>query len=265
MDNLLRLESHQSLESISNCVHAAAQIGGNQDHGLRNARRPEKSKELTDLIQQRKIARCPRLRKVLSKDIQKCARRELRAWRTLWADYLLTKFRNTKFIQKINTDPIQHKSCSIPPNLFRNFLGQLFRGNSVNDDVYDIDLDDLESIPLFSMEELENGLVHLNNLRAVDECGLCAEMLKVGSDLMKRHLLESFNRILRKGEIEDSWHHTIFQMLPKDGNLDELTNWRPIAILPILYKLFARMIYTRISPRLFHTQSSDQPGEDLLR
>ena len=49
-------------------------------------------------------------------------------------------------------------------------------------------------------------------------------------------------------------------MLPKDDDLNELTNWRPIAILPIFYKIYAKLIYNRISPQLFQHQSWDQHG-----
>ena len=47
-------------------------------------------------------------------------------------------------------------------------------------------------------------------------------------------------------------------MLPKDGDTRQLKNWRPIAILPIMYKLFARLLYNRISPTLFNRQSEQQ-------
>ena len=47
-------------------------------------------------------------------------------------------------------------------------------------------------------------------------------------------------------------------MLPKSGDLTKVSNWRPIAILPILYKIFARLVYNRISPVLFQHQSRDQ-------
>ena len=60
-------------------------------------------------------------------------------------------------------------------------------------------------------------------------------------------------------------------MLPKDGDLSMPSNWRPVAILPIICKLFARLVYDRISPILFATQSCEQhaftPGiriEDAL-
>ena len=49
-------------------------------------------------------------------------------------------------------------------------------------------------------------------------------------------------------------------MLPKDGDLNELKNWRPIALLPIFYKFGSKLIYYRISSYLFSQQSFDQHG-----
>ena len=60
-------------------------------------------------------------------------------------------------------------------------------------------------------------------------------------------------------------------MLPKDGDLTEVSNLRPIIILLCMYKVFSRLVYNRISPVLFGYQSADQyaftPGtriEDAL-
>ena len=41
-------------------------------------------------------------------------------------------------------------------------------------------------------------------------------------------------------------------------DLTDIGNWRPIVFLPVLYKLFARMLYNRISPSLFRVQSAGQ-------
>ena len=49
-------------------------------------------------------------------------------------------------------------------------------------------------------------------------------------------------------------------MLPKDGDLKELCNWRPIALLPIFYKIFSKLVYNCISNHLFQRQSLDQHG-----
>ena len=49
-------------------------------------------------------------------------------------------------------------------------------------------------------------------------------------------------------------------MLPKSGDLKNPSNWRPIAILPILYKIFAKMLYYRLYPILDQYQPDDQFG-----
>ena len=51
-----------------------------------------------------------------------------------------------------------------------------------------------------------------------------------------------------------------FSMFPKGGDLSCASNWRPIAILPILYKIFAKMLYYRLYPILDAYQPDDQFG-----
>ena len=85
-------------------------------------------------------------------------------------------------------------------------------------------------------------------------------MVKYGGPLLHQKLLEYYNEILSTGRVPENWHVTIFTMLPKSGNLDFVTNWRPIAILPILYKVFAKMLYYRLSPILERHQADDQFG-----
>ena len=49
-------------------------------------------------------------------------------------------------------------------------------------------------------------------------------------------------------------------ILPKAGDPTILKNWRPIAMLRISYKLFARLLYHRLRPVLDLQQSPDQVG-----
>ena len=249
-------------------VHAAA-TGGAQHGGPHGLQRPEKSPELLQLLRQRRSATTSDERRALSKSIYRTARRELRAWRTLWSQHLLDRFKGTSHIQKINIEPVKSKACPIDGAAFADFLGTLFasstpapigRGNT-----------DLTEIPLFTLEEFRHALSGLANLRCSDEQGLVAEMVKHGSVRLHQELLHCFNGVLHTGVFEDEWQHTVFRMLPKDGDLSEATNWRPIAILPILYKIFSRLIYNRIAPCLHAHQSTDQhaftPGvriEDAL-
>ena len=98
------------------------------------------------------------------------------------------------------------------------------------------------------------------NLKGADEHGIVIEMVKHATRTFKESLVSLFNKTLLDASFEDSWYTTILQMLSKDGDLNELTNWRPIAILPIFYKIYAKLIYNGISPQLFQHQSWDQHG-----
>ena len=83
-------------------------------------------------------------------------------------------------------------------------------------------------------------------------------MQKFSSDIFREELLRNFNEMLSTGNFDASWHTTIFQMLPKSGDLSPVTNWRPIAILSGMYKAFARLLYNRLAPTLVRFQSWDQ-------
>ena len=88
------------------------------------------------------------------------------------------------------------------------------------------------------MEELETALKSMKNLRSADESGLVVEMIKYANESFKSALVTFFNQIILNGSFDESWFKSILQMLPKDGDLNELSNWRIIALLPIFYKVF---------------------------
>ena len=93
------------------------------------------------------------------------------------------------------------------------------------------------------------------NNRGADSNGLSADMIKHGTVELRECILEGFNNMLLSGSIEISWHHTLFTMLPKSGDLSNAVNWRPIDILPVLYKVFSKMLHFRLCPILEAHQS----------
>ena len=93
------------LNDLPELIVNAAVRSGSSAFGPRNAKRPERSRVLLKMIHERRICHDRHERQRLSKSINKQTRKELRAWRTLWADHLLEKFRRTKYLQKINIEP----------------------------------------------------------------------------------------------------------------------------------------------------------------
>jgi hypothetical protein len=110
------------------------------------------------------------------------------------------------------------------------------------------------------MLELQRVMRQLKNRKCADADGLVAEMFKHGNLDLMNSLLELYNNMLDTGRCEPTWQHTIFTMLPKNGDRSLPNNWRPIAILKISYKIFARLLYMRLRHCLDHEQSQDQMG-----
>ena len=86
-------------------------------------------------------------------------------------------------------------------------------------------------IPKFTMLELQRVMRQLKNRKCADADELVAEMFKHGKLDLMNFLLELYDNILDTGRCEPRWQHTIFTMLPKNGDRSLPNNWRPIAIL----------------------------------
>ena len=96
--------------------------------------------------------------------------------------------------------------------------------------------------------------------KASDECGLVAELLHFAPDNVVTALLGIMNQSLHTGEIPSSWNKTMFQMLPKTKNARTTTDFRPIAMVSLMYKTFAYLILGRIEELLEHAQPEEQHG-----
>ena len=118
----------------------------------------------------------------------------------------------------------------------------------------------MEQIPDVDLDELKAAIHSLSNNKSADEDGVVVELLKVAPDEFLTLLLEQYNSVLANFEPDPKWLEILFQMLPKAGNLQSPQNWRPIAILDLFYKVFAKIIASRIHPILESHQSDDSFG-----
>ena len=111
----------------------------------------------------------------------------------------------------------------------------------------------------FEDSELQEALEALKRDRAKDESGIIAEMLKDGSRSLLETILEIFNDVLLfNADVPDAWRKSKIVVIFKKGDPKLPANYRPIAILPILYKLFSRMLCDRLTPHIMKHQSADQ-------
>ena len=83
---------------------------------------------------------------------------------------------------------------------------------------------------------------------------------KHGNRALRETLMDMCNTMLQDECLELSWQDPLFKMLPRTGEFSDVSNWRPIAVLKITYKIFAKLIHTRIAHLLDANQTHDQVG-----
>jgi len=78
---------------------------------------------------------------------------------------------------------------------------------------------------------------------------------------MLHMLAEVFSDVLKvDAETPESWKQTRMKVLFKKGDPRQAENYRPISILPIIYKLFSKVLCGKVRDILLAAQSVDQAG-----
>ena len=185
---------------------------------------------------------------------------------------------NRNFISKSITS-IEKKDGSIITdkneiiNETKNFYEKLY---SFKENISDIDLhcllsdqdlnklskehaDSLEG--LLTYEELSNALKCTKNSKSPGSDGFSAEFFKCFWEDIGHFVLKSLNYAFVNGELSITQKLGIISCIPKgDKPKRFLSNWRPISLLNIVYKLASTCISERIKRVLHYLISEDQTG-----
>lgn len=69
-----------------------------------------------------------------------------------------------------------------------------------------------------------------------------------------------FNLVKTSGTVPRQWTESSITLLYKKGNPDDISNYRPISLLPSMYKLFSSSICYRINAQIDRNQPIEQAG-----
>ena len=123
----------------------------------------------------------------------------------------------------------------------------------------DEDRDSLEG-PL-TYDECKKVLETFQADKAPGEDGFTAEFYEYFFELLGKDLIASFNEAQVKGELSISQRRGVITLIPKeDGSLLDLSNWRPITLLNVDYKIAAKAIAKRLELVLPDLVHPDQTG-----
>ena len=106
-----------------------------------------------------------------------------------------------------------------------------------------------------------NYISKLNTRKATGVDGLSAKILKLTSFGIVGSLTKLFNFCLNHCEIPTEWKSANVSPVFKKGKAEDVSNYRPISVLPVIAKLFEKIIYSQIysyltDQNLFHSSQS---------
>jgi len=113
-------------------------------------------------------------------------------------------------------------------------LEQLFAGNPGRPMVQPC----LTEAP-WTTAEPKKAITRLKTNKAADDVRFVAELLHHSPEVMLEALLHLFRTVLLTGEVPETWKQTIFNLLPKTREAKSTSDFRPIAVVRLLYKTFA--------------------------
>ena len=142
--------------------------------------------------------------------------------------------------------------------VFVDFYECLYKSRHPAAEAEQVDPAPPPAVPPFALSELRAALRRMKPGKAKDSSGIAAEMLKIDCPVLQTMVLDLFNEVLTSRAVPSEWRASKLIVLFKKGDPKLPANYRPIAILPLLYKLFSRMLCARLEDTIIGQQSIDQ-------
>ena len=95
-------------------------------------------------------------------------------------------------------------------------------------------------------EEVNKYLNNIDVNKSNDIYGISPKLIKISASKLKSHIAFIFNQCLFHVVFPDKLKNFIVYAILKVNSKHQCSNYRPISILPILSKIFEKLIYSRL-------------------
>ncbi|KAK3870172.1 hypothetical protein Pcinc_011237 [Petrolisthes cinctipes] len=175
-----------------------------------------------------------------------------------------------KTIKKLNSE--SNTNTSIPETTPNKVAHQLLLNGKPNnkprgykkklkEDTNKIMNESSTQFPPFSIEEVDAGIKTIKLGKAAGIDGITPEMVHHLGPRAREWITRLFNKCVITKKVPKVWKKTKVVALLKPGKDPKSPkSYRPISLLCVLYKLYERLIMTRISPIVDDQLSCDQAG-----
>jgi hypothetical protein len=116
----------------------------------------------------------------------------------------------------------------------------------------------------YSREEVKKALFNIGDLKAPGPDGLHAIFYKRYWSLIGEELTNEVMTAISSGAVPEGWNNTNIVLIPKVDNPESISQYRPISLCNVLYKVISKVLAARLKailPEIISpTQSAFVPG-----
>ena len=270
LDSNLATRNVTDIDELTTAILDAAETGRTECRAGKSSR-VSHSPELASLMFSRKHSTTADERKSLSKRIWRLLKNEQVARRNEKLDVLLST-QKSRELKRILQAPVKSKCIAS----LQDQSGQLCTSQAEILEVFAIFYETLYDavMPLFKsseipagksspvcVEEIRSVLKKMKNGKTCADDGIISEMLKTDHEGLLLKIAELFSDLLAGSlPLPQSWCVSKLIVLFKKGDATLPKNYRPVAIIPVLCKLFCGLILSRIKLQLDDLQGVEQCG-----
>ena len=117
---------------------------------------------------------------------------------------------------------------------------------------------DPKEVPPIVAWEVEAALRKMKNGKEAGKVNI--ETLKAGDETIAKQLAKLYTKCITERHIPKTWKEANMVIFFKKGNRKDIKNYRPICLLSNMYKLFTKIITTRLEKKLDENQPREQAG-----
>ena len=98
-----------------------------------------------------------------------------------------------------------------------------------------------------TLEELRGSVFSMSVHSAPGPDGFSGKFFHCAWDIIKMDLLTAVNYFIQGGQIPRSVNATLLTLIPKKDNPSSFSEFRPISLCNFLYKMFTKLLASRLS------------------
>ncbi|XP_031116600.1 uncharacterized protein LOC116020256 [Ipomoea triloba] len=119
----------------------------------------------------------------------------------------------------------------------------------------------------FSIEEVKSALFDMRPLKAPGPDGFHAVFYQKAWQVVGRSVFLQVNQFMNSGKLDEGMNDTLIALIPKTGCPTNASQYRPISLCNVIYKIITKAMTNRIKPILRalvgQEQSSFVPGRQI--